>query len=418
MKTAKSRGLGLVLVCFALVASGCAEFGGKQWYKGNTHTHTWWSDGDSPPEVVVKWYVEHGYNFLVLSDHNKLSEGEKWVVAEGKRSVAIEKYENEFPAETIQKRQTDDGKTEYRLKTLDEIRAMYDRPGEFIMIPGEEISDHLDKAPVHLGAVNIKELVPPQGGKTITEVMQRNIDAVLAQREAMGQPMFPHINHPNFKYAITAEDMAGLRGEQFFEVYNGHNGVNNRGDDEHLSTERIWDVVLSRRLGMLSLPVMYGMATDDAHSHVVFGKGSNPGRGWVMVRADKLTPEALIEAMEKGDFYSSTGVTLRRVEFKDGALSIHIQSEPDVTYRTQFIGTPRQFDKTVTTRPASDGHVVYSYSDDIGMVFAEVAGEKVSYKLTGDELYVRAKVISSRKHPNPQAEGDMEVAWTQPVTGQ
>ncbi|HUF65528.1 MAG TPA: hypothetical protein VMM17_06075, partial [Gemmatimonadaceae bacterium] len=40
------------------------------WLQGNTHTHTLESDGDSPPATVVRWYRDHGYNFLVLSDHN------------------------------------------------------------------------------------------------------------------------------------------------------------------------------------------------------------------------------------------------------------------------------------------------------------------------------------------------------------
>src|SRR3712207_9245256 len=44
----------------------------QRWLKGNTHTHTTYSDGDSPPEVVVDWYAEHGYDFLFLTDHNAL----------------------------------------------------------------------------------------------------------------------------------------------------------------------------------------------------------------------------------------------------------------------------------------------------------------------------------------------------------
>ena len=44
------------------------------WYQGYTHTHTLESDGDSPPEYVVRWYKEHGYSFLVLSDHNVLTD--------------------------------------------------------------------------------------------------------------------------------------------------------------------------------------------------------------------------------------------------------------------------------------------------------------------------------------------------------
>ena len=39
---------------------------------------------------------------------------------------------------------------------------------------------------------------------------------------------------------------------------------------------------------------------------------------------------------------------------------------------------------------------------------------KASYKLTVKELYVRAKVTSSKPHPNPYQKGDTEVAWTQP----
>ena len=44
-----------------------------RWYKGNTHTHTLNSDGDSTPDDVVRWYREHGYQFLVLTDHNVLT---------------------------------------------------------------------------------------------------------------------------------------------------------------------------------------------------------------------------------------------------------------------------------------------------------------------------------------------------------
>ena len=44
-----------------------------RWYKGNTHTHTLNSDGDSTPDDVVRWYREHGYQFLVLTDHNFLT---------------------------------------------------------------------------------------------------------------------------------------------------------------------------------------------------------------------------------------------------------------------------------------------------------------------------------------------------------
>ena len=46
------------------------------WYKGNLHTHTINSDGDSTPDAVTRWYKEHRYNFLVLTDHNFLTQPE------------------------------------------------------------------------------------------------------------------------------------------------------------------------------------------------------------------------------------------------------------------------------------------------------------------------------------------------------
>src|SRR5687768_14376214 len=43
------------------------------WFKGNTHTHTDKSDGDSSPEDVVGWYRTNGYDFVVLTDHEYLN---------------------------------------------------------------------------------------------------------------------------------------------------------------------------------------------------------------------------------------------------------------------------------------------------------------------------------------------------------
>lgn len=45
----------------------------QQWYKGNIHNHTTESDGDASPEKVCEWFESHGYDFLVLSDHNHLT---------------------------------------------------------------------------------------------------------------------------------------------------------------------------------------------------------------------------------------------------------------------------------------------------------------------------------------------------------
>ncbi len=54
----------------------------SQWFKGNLHTHSLWSDGNDFPEMICDWYQRAGYQFLALSDHNILSEGVKWMDVE------------------------------------------------------------------------------------------------------------------------------------------------------------------------------------------------------------------------------------------------------------------------------------------------------------------------------------------------
>jgi len=58
-------------------------------------------------------------------------------------------------------------------------------------------------------------------------------------------------------------------------------------------------------------------ATDDAHYY----DGSDSRKGWIMVKADELSDEALIEAIEKGDYYASQGPNLL-VRFEDGKVIV------------------------------------------------------------------------------------------------
>ena len=76
-------GCGLAAACLAAetvpAASPPPAAGAVRWWKGNLHTHTFWSDGDDFPEMVADWYRERGYHFLALSDHNVLARGVRWM---------------------------------------------------------------------------------------------------------------------------------------------------------------------------------------------------------------------------------------------------------------------------------------------------------------------------------------------------
>ncbi len=409
----------LVLAFSTLLLTSLTHAQEARWWKGNLHTHSLWSDGDGYPEMIADWYKKHGYHFLMLSDHNLMQTGERWLVATNKGGgKVLEEYIERFGKDWVQQR-TKNGLPEVRLKTLAEFSPKFEEPGRFLFIPGEELTDKYKLAPVHMGVVNLREVIKPQGGDSVLEVIQRNVDAVYAQRKATGQPMFPHINHPNFRWGITAEELMPVRGLKFFEVYNGHPSVFNEGDKLHAGLEKVWDISLAHRLTDLKLGVLYGLATDDSHHYHTIAVGrSNSGRGWVMVRAKDLSRDSLVAAMEAGDFYASSGVTLKDLKAEGSKLSIEVDPEPGVEYTIDFIGTRRNFDPKSEPVRAANGEalrVTHRYSDDIGQILVSIKGNKAYYQLRGDEIYVRARITSTKLKTNPYREGEFEQAWTQPL---
>ena len=325
----------LLFVGVWLVSSvGMAWPGGRQsspsvttWYKGNTHTHTLNSDGDSTPDEVVRWYRSHGYRFLVLTDHNFLT-------------------------------------------NVDGLNALHGADEKFLVIRGEEVTDAFGDKPLHVNGLNLARQVEPQHGTSILDTLQRTIDAV---RAADG---VPHVNHPNFRWAITPEELRQIRGNKLLEIFNGHPEVNNLGGGGVPGLEAVWDTLLTA--GTL----VYGIAVDDAH---VFKDPGNPvvagpGRGWVMVRASRLEARALVDALERGDFYASTGVTLADYQVTAQAMTVKVAATTFAKYRIQFIGSG-------------------------GRLLREVADASAEYSFTGNEGYVRAKVLESNGL----------VAWCQPV---
>ena len=393
-----------------------------RWYKGNLHTHSLWSDGNDYPEMIADWYRRHGYHFLALSDHNVLSQGEKWIPVsqadKRARHDGFQRYRDRFGPGWVETRQVK-GELQVRLKPLGEFRHLLEQAGRFLMIQGEEVTDRFGSKPIHMNASNVLERIEPQGGGSVVETMTNNLVAIEAQAKRLGRPILGHLSHPNFGYAITAEELALVTRERYYEVYNGHPGVHHLGDQTHAAVERMWDIINTLRVGKMRVEPVRGLATDDSHNY--FGQsGSSPGRGWIMTRTRFLTPESIILAIEAGEFYASSGVTLRDVRYspRSRSLSLEIEPQDGARYTTRFIGTTKDYDpscKPVLDESGKPLDVTQRYSDDVGRVLATVEGTHAQYELTGEELYVRAVVTSSLPPENPSYSGQRQQAWTQPV---
>jgi hypothetical protein len=433
----------LILVAGAASAQGfeLKAGGGKQWYKGNTHTHTLWSDGEAAPEHAAKWYKDEGYNFLVLSDHNVMSDGtvDRWVKVSPEGPLKwenVEALQETFGADWVELRpihgngsakggdadatESASPQLEMRLKTLNAVKKHFEEPGAFLMIPGAEITCFSPK--VHVNGVNLRENIAPVNSSSPAKSLFEAFNNIRLQSEQYGVPMIGHLNHPNWDLGVPVQDIIAVKEANSFEVFNGHPGVRNWGNEEKMmvDTDRIWDVVLAHRLASAADVKFWGHATDDTHDYFETGIGQcNPGRGWVMVLAPELKPELITASLDAGLFYSTSGVLLDSVSANRESYEVAVAAVPGVEYTVQFIGTRRGFDRTVTPRIDTAGNPLpdksHDFGDDIGVVLSETKANPARYEVQGDELYVRAKIISNREKENPFAAGDLETAWTQPM---
>lgn len=299
-----------------------------RWYKGNTHAHTIESDGDSTPEEVTRWYKEQGYQFLVLSDHNVLVR-------------------------------------------IDELSKTFAVSEQFLLVPGEEVTDAFAGKPLHMNGLNLRTLVEPRHGMSVADTLQRNIDAV---RAADG---VPHVNHPNFGWAVTPEDLAALERYRLLEIFNGHPSVNNLGGGDAPGMEAVWDRLLAAG------KTVYGIAVDDAHyfKRPWDPQAPRPGQGWVVVHAPRLDPASLMTSLERGDFYASTGVELASYEVRDGGIEIDVRVSGTTRYRLALVD--------------ASGEVEH------------VDGPRARFTLDGRRAFARVVVRDSNG----------KSAWTQPVAG-
>lgn len=409
------------VVSFAVCAtlpSVSAQDNEKHWYRGNTHTHSLWSDGNDFPEMIVAWYADQGYDFIALSDHNILATEDKWVaesfIQKRQRAIgvgAVEKYRKHFAEQPdwIETREGETNKadTEFRLKRIDEYRKLFEKPGEFLVVQAEEISNGSKGKPLHMNVVNMpgSEPIPAiKSDEDIPTIMRKTLQAAAAVEAKTGTPILTHLNHPNFQWAVTPEDFAYVVEEKFFEVYNGHPGINHLGREGTPGDEKIWDIVNTIRTAELDSAPIFAVATDDSHTY--HGGDVRPGRGWVMVHADKLEGDNLVLAMRAGDFYASSGVTLESIHYDKATrkLTLKIAEAGDAKFTTQLIGTRKGYDAA-----AADGET------GIGETFETATGTEIVFTIPADALYARATITSDQRHDDPSFEGQMKQAWLQPV---
>jgi len=306
--------------------------------KGALHVHSSNSgDSQTSPERVASWYAEHGFDFIVFTDHNRIT------TIDSDKLLAIPGVELTQNLETCEP-----PPPVAAMNCLLHVNALFVTASR---LDWHAFADGTPRIEVYTGAID----------------------------EARALGGIAQLNHPNFHWGADAALVGELvhHGLPLFEVANQSSDVANEGDARHPSTERMWDTVLDAG-GML-----YGTATDDAHQYddaeAVRDRGVVPDvgdRGWVMVHARRERDD-IRDALVRGDFYSSTGVVLTRVERTADALIVEGQGDLD-----------------------------FVFTGNGGRVLAHVHGSAATFMLASARgSYVRATVSDASGHR----------AWIQPV---
>ncbi|NOX72672.1 MAG: CehA/McbA family metallohydrolase [Alphaproteobacteria bacterium] len=263
-----------------------------KFFRGNLHTHSTRSDGALEPGEVCRRYRAEGYDFVALTDH----------------FVGLFNY-----------------------PITDTTLC---RNNGFTTIIGAELhtgimeNGHL----WHLLALGLPDdFTPPnapnfhavKGSETATSIAQRARDA----------GAFVAIAHPHWS-GLTEADARSITAAHAVEIYNHGCVVDNDRGEGFLTLEHLLNE--GRHLNLI--------ATDDAHfnSPDYFG-------GWVKVKAQENTPEALLAALKSGAYYSSTGPEIHDIRITGN--SVEVDCTPAVSILVQGRGTPMasQRGETMTT---------------------------------------------------------------------
>jgi len=362
-----------------------------EWYRGQLHAHTNVHDKSD----VVQWYKEHGYDFVAVTDLNYATP------VEGLGSVYNEP-EQFLVMQGIETSTSHDGK-------IHDVMGYGGTPRKvrFDSVVSPVRDDFFDPATTQQPAESRAVTVPSEPA-TETYTLQATR---LAEAGCL-----PALAHPNFTWAASAEDILAVDSDvlSHFEMITTEPGMNDNGGGGHPSTMEMWDEVLSTGR------TLYAIAADDSHHFDRLGPETRPvegemrthapslpGRTSVFVRAHELSTEAILEGIERGDFYSVRHKLTLPIEFEEIAVDetgIRLGLPTDskdigwtsdthnpTRYRTTFIGTKKK---------ATDDS-----QENTAEVLQTDTSSTPSYSFTGSELYVRARVEGS----------DGAVAWTQPV---
>lgn len=265
-----------------------------RFYKANMHMHTTVSDGVGSPEEIKKAYMDAGYSIVAYSDHEVLVEHNDLT---DENFLAITSFEK-----TINK------STE---KTYSHMTTAH---LNFFAKDPNNISLSVLNPETAWG--NAKNYITEEMKKFAykAEYSAEGLNDVI--KRANDEGFLVTLNHPVWSLE-NYDDYKDLKGLWGIEVYNTASDLEGYPD-----TVQPFEDLLRKG------ERLYPLCTDDAHKpYDRFG-------GFIMIKADKLEYKTIMAALEKGDFYASTGPSIYDIAVEDNILSVKCSDAVTVSFIT------------------------------------------------------------------------------------
>ena len=276
----------------------------KNCYKANLHCHSTISDGDMTVEELKELYKAKGYHIIAYTDHEVLV---PHTDLNDDSFLALTGYEIQIYG---------DMDLPKRLRRVNHLN-LYPIDPEKTKMPFFNLADvmRLDKTP------DISKAVYDGDGDDYKEYSAKGINSLI--RKARENGFIVNYNHPTWSKE-DAGIYTNLEGVFAMEIYNNDSYVT--GHDSYCPY--VYDEMLrsGQRIGCI--------ATDDTHHTTdMFG-------GATYIYADSLTYEAVIHALENGDFYASRGPIIKALWYEDGVFHIECSAAKRVVISNSYRRDP------------------------------------------------------------------------------
>ena len=312
------------------------------WYKGNIHCHTTDSDGMLTPDEVVQLYKDAGYHFLAISDHNIFSD-----------------YRSRFDCEDF-----------IILPAMEASAVLYRDESKKALLKVHHIHGILGNDQMQKEAK--KGLFTHLQGYPEWEYFGNWDGAEVAQKlqdELAARGCLTIYNHPVWS-RVREDEFIHTKGLTALEIYNY--GTVNESATGYDALR--WDVMLQNGSRI------YATASDDNHNREV----EDSLGGYIVVKAEELSHEAVIQAILTGNYYSSSGPAIHDWGIKDGVA--YVKCSP--VSRVNFMAGNH----------VNAGLSVLSETGEDELTYAE-------FPLRGDEAYVRVECVDQYG----------KTAWSNPI---